>query len=133
MSARCPLCNAPTNYPAPIGKADYYYYACVTYGHRQIDGPVHHRCATAWLDGDAEALAAYGRQACAQGFHRSPGQYSTEWTRDPADLYGDASFWECIRRCGHVQRHPGYGIGRSIAAAEGALLPAAELTSAGAS
>lgn len=112
---RCRLCDGPTNYPAPRGtKADYY--AAAVAGWHEIAGPVHCRCAAAWLNGDVEALAAFGREACAQGFHRSPGgPCSTEWTRDPADPYGDARFWECVRGCGHVQRHPGYGIGRAIA------------------
>lgn len=114
---RCPLCDGPTNYPALRGAADYY--AAVNNGRHEIAGPVHRRCAAAWLDGDVEALGAYGREACAQGFHRSPGgRWTTEWTRDPVDPYGDAKFWECIRGCGHVQRHPGYGIGRAIAALE---------------
>jgi hypothetical protein len=84
----------------------------------------HRRCweVAVWLP-DSEALAEIRRQACAQGYHQSPGWGSCEWTLDPADPYGDAAYWECVHGCGHIQRHPGYGINRAIAAAEGALLP----------
>lgn len=77
--------------------------------------PAHRRCVFA-TPAELEQIRA---EACQQGHHRYPGQ----WRRDPDDPYGDARLWECARGCGYVRRHPGYGINRAIAAAEGALLP----------
>lgn len=95
---RCFVCDAPT-----------------TDGTRGVfpggDRYVHLACYRAWADEDAEALARLRKEACGADHHRFPGR----WTRDPADPYGDAQFWECAKGCGHVQRHPGYGHGRSVA------------------
>lgn len=102
---KCDLCDAPI----PSGER----VVLTVVG--QPDRRVHRRCAHA----DLAELAQIRAEACQQGHHRSPRQ----WTRDPADPYGDAMFWECVRGCGYVKRHPGYGIGKMIAAAEGALLP----------
>jgi hypothetical protein len=68
-------------------------------------------CWTAANQGDTETLTALRAKACAAGFHRSPGQ----WSLDPADPYGDASLWECVKGCGYVRWAPGTGTNRWLA------------------
>ena len=80
---------------------------------RFYGGPAlaHETCCEAWYRADTARLASLKAEACRAGHHRSPGR----WTRDPADPYGDAQYWDCVKGCGHRATHPGYGIGRAIA------------------
>lgn len=83
----------------------------VTIGTFFIEKPTHRRCAVAWCEDDRQAILNACEAACSAGHHKYPG----EWTKDPADQYGDAAFWECGHGCGYRCEHEGYGIGRRIA------------------
>ena len=77
----------------------------------EIERHTDRACAEAWNNQDSATLKQRQAAACAAGHHCYPGA----WSADPADPYGDARLWECTKGCGHVQRHPGYGMGRFLA------------------
>lgn len=72
-------------------------------------------CLRAFIDRNQQVIDERRRGACAEGHHRTPGWPGhATWTADPDDPYCDAQFWECTKGCGHIQRHPGYGINEAI-------------------
>lgn len=106
------MCNAPiTDRPLIVTLID-------AVSNRDVK--THRTCGTAWLQDDDGVIYELRTKACADGYHRYPG----DWTPDRSDPFGDASFWTCTKGCGHIQRHPGYGIGRAIAEREGSLFHA---------
>lgn len=107
LGPRCETCAAPAEPNRPLRT----YIGAGAFG-GEIRLRNHADCADAWRRQDADRLAALRAAACNAGHHRFPGR----WTRDPADPTMDASFWKCASGCGHIQRHPGYGIGAAIRA-----------------
>lgn len=102
----CHVCNAPGGLrPFTIDGM---------FGGREVRA--HDACWAAWTTGNQEALESARKAACDAGHHRFPGL----WSKDPADPYGDAAFWDCSWGCGYRHTHPGYGIGRGIAEARAA-------------
>lgn len=108
----CWVCNAPIT-DAPTILSLY-----ATPPKREVKA--HRPCAVAWIEDDDGELYDLRTKACADGHHRFPGQ----WTRVRSDPFGDASSWACAKGCGHIEEHPGYGIGRAIAEREGSLFHA---------
>lgn len=96
----CWVCDAPA--PKPV--------SFVLVGVFDHEVKAHQRCVDAYVDRDRETIARLRAEACSNGHHR----FSGRWEKDSADPYGDAALWRCAKGCGHIQRHPGYGIGRFL-------------------
>jgi hypothetical protein len=109
MTYRCHVCDRP------FPQGGRYLFTVRTAGPDFSFAFCSYLCLRAWTDRNQQAMDERRRSACTEGHHRTPGWPGiAQWSPDPDDPYGDAQLWECTKGCGHIQRHPGYGINKAI-------------------